>query len=236
MKDFFITYQSEIIAAIISFIVALFTTLFTHFLSNSKLRYKEKLKITSELSKRKYEGITKIRKEINILSQYENLCITEDEDTLLPENIGKKIYTPACCYTYDKLMEISNILNDLHGEFGYCLRHKSVIYLVYIKTFLMDYALKCSQAGVTNEELRWISVPLYSGIHKWYKCFDKELICSMNRPSTKYFAHSGLWYGFLLKIYGLYFTQTEPYKYMNNEKSTLNQMIYNHDEIRKSDY
>ena len=100
----------------------------------------------------------------------------------------------------------------------------------------MDYALKCSQAGVTNEELRWISVPLYIGIHKWYKCFDKELISSMNRPSMKYFAHSGLWYGFLLKIYGLYFTQTEPYKYMNNEKSTLNQMIYNHDEIRKSDY
>ena len=47
----------------------------------------------------------------------------------------------------------------------------------------------------------------------------------------KYFAHSGLKYNFLLKIYGLYFKRTEPYKYMNDEKSVLNQMIQNRDEI-----
>ncbi len=231
MKDFFITYQSEIVTATISFVVALFTTLLTHFLSNFKLRYTEKLKITSELSKRKYEGITKIREEIRILSQYENLCITEDEDLLIPENIGKKVYTPACCYSYEALMKIASTLNDLHGEFGCCLRHTSVIYLVYIKNFLMDYAFKCSRAGLPDEELRWASVPLYAGLHKWYKKFDKELICSMNRPSMKYFAHSGLKYDFLLKIYGLFFMRTEPYKYMNNEKSVLNQMMYNRDEI-----
>lgn len=231
MKVLFITYQSEIVTATISFFVALSTTLLTHFLGNFKLRYTEKLKITSELSKRKYEGITKIREEIRILSQYEDLCITEDEDSLIPENIGKKVYTPACCYSYEVLMEISSVLNDLHGEFGYCLRHKSVIYLVYIKNFLMDYAIKCSRAGLPDEELRWASVPLYEGIHKWYKKFDKELICSMNRPSMKYFAHSGVKYNFLLKIYGLYFKRTEPYKYMNDEKSVLNQMIQNRDEI-----
>ena len=201
MEDFFITYQSEIVTATIYFVVALFTTLLTHFLGNFRLRYTEKLKITSELSKRKYEGITKIRKEITILSQYENLCVTEAEDSLIPENIGKKVYTPACCYSYETLMKISNILNDLHGEFGYCLGHTSVIYLVYIKNFFMDYALKCSKAGVPDEELRWASVPLYGGIHKWYKEFDKELIRSMNRPSMKYFAHSGLKYNLLLKIY-----------------------------------
>lgn len=231
MKDFIITYQSEIVTAAISFVVALFTTLLTHFLGNFKLRYTEKLKITSELSKRKYEGITKIREEINILSQYENLCVTEDEDSLIPENIGKKVYTPACCYSYEALMKISSILNDLHGEFGHCLRHTSVIYLVYIKNFLMDYALKCSRAGLSDEELRWASVQLYEGIHKWYKRFDKELICSMNRPSMRYFAHSGMKYDFLLKIYGLYFKQTEPYKYMNDEESILNQMINKREEI-----
>lgn len=231
MKDFFVTYQSEIVTAIISFVVALLTTLLTHFLGNFKLRYAEKLKIASELSKRKYEGITKIRKEISILSQYENLCVTEDEDSLIPENIGKKVYTPACCYSYETLIEISSVLNELHGEFGCCLRHTSVIYLVYIRNFLMDYALKCRKAGLPDEELRWASVPLYGGIHKWYKRFDRELICSMNRPSMKYFAHSGLKYNFLLKIYGLYFKQTEPYKYMNDEKSVLNQMIHNRDEI-----
>lgn len=231
MKDFFATYQSEIVTAAISFVVALFTTLLTHCLGNFKLRYTEKLKIISELSKRKYEGIAEIRKEINILSQYENLCITEDEDSLIPENIGKKVYTPACCYSFEALMQISSILNDLHGEFGHCLRHTSVIYLVYIKNFLMDYALKCSKAGFPDEELRWASVPLYEGIHKWYKKFDKELICSMNRPSMKYFAHSGLKYNFLLKIYGLYFKRTEPYKYLNDEKSVLNQVINNRDKI-----
>ena len=95
----------------------------------------------------------------------------------------------------------------------------------------MDYALKCSKAGFPDEELRWASVPLYGGIYKWYKRFDKELIHSMNRPSMKYFAHSGLKYNCLLKIYGLYFERTEPYKYMNDEKSMLNQMIHNRDEI-----
>ena len=55
MKDLFVTYQSEIVTAAISFAVALITTLLTHLLGNFKLRYTEKLKIASELSKRKYK-------------------------------------------------------------------------------------------------------------------------------------------------------------------------------------
>ena len=55
MKEFFVTYQSQLIAAIISFVVALLTSLLSHFLGNFKLRYTEKLKITSNLSKMKYE-------------------------------------------------------------------------------------------------------------------------------------------------------------------------------------
>ena len=106
-----------------------------------------------------------------------------------------------------------------------------MIYLVYIKNFFIEYALKCGRAGFPDEELRWISVPLYEGIRKWYKKFDKELIYSMNKPSMKYFAHSGMKYNLLLKIYGLYFKRTAPYKYMNDKKSILNQMIYNRDEI-----
>ena len=55
----------------------------------------------------------------------------------------------------------------------------------------------------------------------------------MNKPSLKYFAHTGLQYNFLLKVYGLYFNKTEPYKYINDENSILNQMIYNREEIFK---
>lgn len=40
-----------------------------------------------------------------------------------------------------------------------------------------------------------------------------------------------MYYNFLLKIYGLYFKRTEPYKYINDENSILNQMIHNRDEI-----
>lgn len=230
MEEFLGTYHSEVITTVISFVVALITTLLTHFLGNYRLRYTEKLKIVSELSRKKYEGITKIRKEIGILSQYEDLCVTEDEETLIAENVGGKVYTPACCYTYEALFEVSRTLNKLHGEYGHCLRNTSVIYLVYIRNFLMEYALKCSRAGLPEEELRWASVPLYAGIHKWYKMFDKELIASMNKPSMKYFAHSGFRYTVLLKIYGWYFNQTAPYKYINDEKSILNQMLNNQDE------
>lgn len=93
MKEFFVTYQSQLIAAIISFVVALLTSLLSHFLGNFKLRYTEKLKITSNLSKMKYEGIEKIRKEIRVLLQYEDLGIT-DESSLISENVGKKkLYT-----------------------------------------------------------------------------------------------------------------------------------------------
>lgn len=231
MWDFFVVYKNEIMTAIISFVVAILTSLLTHFLGNFKLLYTEKLKIASDLSKIKYEGITKLREEIDILSHYENLCVTEDEDILIPENIGGKVYTPACCYSYKSLTEVADVLNELHGKYGHCLRHTSVIYLVYIKNFLVDYAVKCGRAGVPDEELRWISVPLYKGIHKWYKEFDRELIHSMNKPSFKYFAHTGLKYNFLLKVYGLYFNKTEPYKYINDENSILNQMIYNREEI-----
>lgn len=136
-------------------------------------------------------------------------------------------------YSYKSLTEIASVLNELHRKYGYCLRNTSVIYLVYIKNFLMDYAVKCRKVGISDEELRWVSVPLYEGIHQWYKKFDRELIRSMNKPSLKYFAHTGLKYNFLLKVYGLYFNKTEPYKYINDENSILNQMIYNREEIFK---
>lgn len=217
MKDFWSMYQSEIVSAIISFLVALFTSLFVHLLSNFKLRYSEKLKIASELSRMKFEGITKIREEINILSQYEDLSITESKNHI----VNEKIYTPACCYSYEKLLKIASILNDLHGKYGHCLRHKSVIYLIYIKSFFQDYALKCMELRIPNEDLRFISIPLYGGIHKWYKKFDKELINSLNSVSMKYFAHSGFQYSLLLKVYGWYFNRNAPYRYMNDKNNGL---------------
>ena len=129
MKEFFVIYQDKIMTATISFVVAILTSLLTHFLGNFKLLYTEKLKIASDLSKIKYEGITEIRKEIDILSQYEDLCITEDNDILIFENIGEKVYTPACCYSYKSLTEIASVLNELHRKYGYCLRNTSVIYI-----------------------------------------------------------------------------------------------------------
>ena len=59
----------------------------------------------------------------------------------------------------------------------------------------------------------------------------KELVCSMNRPSMKYFAHSGWKYDLLLDIYGFYFERTEPYKYLNDKDSLLNEIIQNRDQI-----
>lgn len=231
MKEIFESHNVEIISAIVSLGVTLVTTIVAHLLGNSKLLYTEKVKIIGELSQKKYEGITKIRSEIRILGQYENLCITEEEENLIPENIGGKQYTPAACYSYEKLSNVANVLNDLYGEYGYCLRHTSVIQLIYIRNFLMDYMMKCFNAGLPEDEMRWASVPLYNGIHKWYKMFDKELIRSMNRPSTKYHAHSGLIYGILLKVYGFYFKRTFPYKYMNDEHSLFNMMINKPEEI-----
>ena len=224
MENFFNTYQTEIVAAIISFIVALLTTLLTHFLGNFKLRYTEKLKIASELSKIKYEGITKIRKEITILSSYQNLSITENQNLSVTELIGTKICTPSCCYTYEALIGISKTLNELWGKYGSCLNHTSAIYLVYIRNFLLDYTLVCIEAGLNNEDLRFVSIPLYEGIFKWYKRFDKKLISLMNKPSMKYFAHTGLRYMLLLKVYGFYFNHTKPYKHMyriNDKKDSL---------------
>lgn len=234
MGNFFNTYQTEIVTAIISFIVALLTTLLTHFLGNFKLRYTEKLKIASELSKTKYEGITKIRKEITILSSYENLSITENQNLSVTELIGTKICTPSCCYTYKALLGISNTLNELCGKYGFCLNHTSMIYLVYIRNFLLDYTMVCIEAGLNDEDLRLVSIPLYDGIFKWYKRFDKELISLMNKPSMKYFAHTGLKYKALLKVYGFYFNHTKPYKHMywiNDNKDTLKQLLHNFDEI-----
>lgn len=225
MKEFFVTYQSQLIAAIISFVVALLTSLLSHFLGNFKLRYTEKLKITSNLSKMKYEGIEKIRKEIRVLLQYEDLGIT-DESSLISENVSKKNYTPSCCYSYEELNSILIILNDLYGEYGHCLSHTTVIYLVCFRNLLMEYNLKCRRAGFTDQELRWVSVPLYEEIQSWYKKIDKELISSMNKPSMRYFAHSGLKYSILLKIYGIRFEKSFLYKYINDKNSFLNEMIH----------
>ena len=222
MEEFINKYSVAIISALVSLFVTIFTTVLTHILGKSKLRYKEKVKIIGKLSIKKYEGITKLRSEIGILAQYEDLCITENIETLIPENIGSKNYTPSCCYTYETLFKITSTLNDLYLEYGHCLRHTSVIYLIYISNFLLDYGLKCQRASFPEDMLRWISVPLYPEILKWYKMFDKELIHSMNKPSTKYYAHSGLQYNFLLKLYGCYFKKSKPYKFLNNKNSLLN--------------
>ena len=164
----------------------------------------------------------------------------EERDSLIPENVGKKIYTPAACFDYKSLSNISCKLNDLHSEYGHCLRHRSVIYLIYIRNFFFDYTVKWLETGYLDEELRWASVPLYNSIHHWYKIFDKELISSMNRVSTKYYAHSGIVYNFLLYFYGLYFKSSFPYKYLNDESSILNQrdeIIANYEEeiVKNSD-
>jgi len=95
----------------------------------------------------------------------------------------------------------------------------------------MDYGIKCKRANLSEEELRWVSIPIYTGIKNWHKKFDKELIHSINKPSTKYYAHSGLKYTILLKVYGFLFKKTKPYKYINDSSSLLNKHINNYDEL-----
>lgn len=224
MKELLVTYQNEIIVATISFVVALFTSLLTHLLGFSKLRYTEKMKIVSELSKKKYEAISKIRDEILILAQQEDLSVTENKDSLIDQFKENSVYTPACCYSYETLSGLALSLNTLYTKYGCCLRHKTVVLLIYIRNFLWEYTLEYQRYGLSDEVLRWASVPLYEGLMKWYKIFDRELICSMNRPSMKYYAHSGLRYFFLLKIYGIYFTQTKPYKYLRKKDSLYKQV------------
>ena len=231
MKNLLETYDTEIIAVVVSSITTIIITFLSHLLNNSKLRYEQRVKITGELAQKKYEGITKIRNEIIILSKYEDLCITEDQEKLIPENIGLKRFSPACCYTYEALFDTASKLNALHGEYGHYLRHTTVVHLIYIRNFLMDYGMKCKRADISEEELRWASIPIYLGLHKWYKKFDKELIKSINKPSTKHYAHSGFRYNLLLLLYGRYFKKTEPYTYMNDENSLLNKFINNYDEL-----
>lgn len=225
LQEFITTYNVQIISAITSIIVTLLSLLVTYLLGISKLRYSEKVKIVGELSKKKFEGIKEIRSEITILQTYEDLGITEDEEDLIPENRGKKIYTPVCCYSYDNLSDFSSKLNDFHGKYGCYLRDSSVIYLVYIKNFLRDYMMACKRNGLTEKELRWVSVPLYNSFHKWFKIFDKNLIRSLNKPNMKYYAHSGVKYNLLLKLYGIYFSRSFPHKYLNDPNSYFGKMV-----------
>lgn len=229
LKRFYEGYNVEIVSAIVSLTVTIITTVFVHMLEYSKLISAEKAKIVGELSQKKYEGIEEIRKTIEVLAGYEDLVVT-DEDNLIPELRGKIVQTPACCYDYNTLLEVANSLNAIHGEYGHCLGHRCVIYLVYIKNFFYCYAKKCRNADISDDELRWISVPMYKKIHKWYKMFVNELIHSLNKPTTKYYSHTGVIYNVLLKVYGWYFKASEPYKYLNDESSKLNRWIKNREE------
>lgn len=231
LKQFYNTYNVQVVSAVVSLIVTIITTVFVHLLDYSKLVSAEKAKIVGALSQKKYEGIEKIKNAIEILSQYEDLVLTEGEDNLIPEFIGKTVQTPACCYDFECLVQIAKTLNDIHMEYGHCLRHRCVVYLIYIKKFLYDYVKKCKNMGIPDEELRWISMPLYSGIHKWYKMFNKELILSMNKPTTKYYAHEGIVYKVLLKVYGWHFKLSEPYRYLNEESSKFNLWLKQRQEL-----
>lgn len=231
MKQFFITYQNEICTTVISIVVSIITTLLTHFLGKNTLRYKEKIKIASKLSETKYEGIKEIREKVRILIEYEDLSVTEDSDLILPDNKGKIIQSPACCYSFERLSQLSFDINDLYGEYGHCLRHTAVIYLIHLNNFIFEYVKKCKKAELTDEDLRVISQPLYNGLNKWYKRIDKELINSLNKPSMKYYSHSGVRYQLLLWIYGVYFRKTEPYKYILGDKNIFNKLEEYNNEI-----
>ena len=92
-------------------------------------------------------------------------------------------------------------------------------------------SLRPQMVELTDEQLRVISQPLYNGLNKWYKRIDKELINSLNKPSMKYYSHSGVRYQLLLWIYGVYFRKTEPYKYILGDKNIFNKLEEYNNEI-----
>lgn len=233
MENFFTTYSVQIVSATVSLIVTIITTLLTHFLGNSKLLYAEKVKIVGELSKQKYDGIIELRKKIEVLSQYEDLALTEGKDNLIPEIKNARLYTPSSCYSFKAMSDFAMQLNDLYRQYGHCLRHTCVIHLIYIRNFFMEYSKFCKDYGISDEELRFISVPLYNGIHEWAKKFDHELIHSMNKPSTKYYSHSGFLYSLLIKIYGYIYKKSQPYMLVFNNNGIINTMFAQKENIKK---
>lgn len=235
MQSIFVTYKIEIVAAIVSLIVTIVTTFLTHFLNYPKLVFAEKAKIVGELSKKKYEGILKIREAIEPLSLYEDLCVTEPEDSIILPLKGKTMQTPFVCYDYKRLTETACDLNDLHKEYGHCLQSIPVMYLIFIRNFLFDYAKLCHNLGIDDEEMRWVSVPIYSGIHIWYKNFHKALVKSMNRPSTKYYSHSGLIYNIILKVYKYKYIHSKMYKCVYGKKSFFKEFIAYKEQMREED-
>lgn len=235
MSSIWQEYNIQIVSGIISFVVATLTTFITYFMGKFRLRSAERVKLVSALTNEKLQAIDDIRKKIIVLKEYEDLSITENDRELYAfiHNNNFDSYSPSCCYSYKRLHKFSSDLNDLHASYGHCLRHSCVINLVYIRNILSDYEWKCGSSGLVDEELRFVSIPLYPELKKWHAILEKDLIRSLNRPTFKYYIHSGLVYKIMLKVYGIFYYKSETVKYMNDRNSTLNVVIDYKNQLKK---
>lgn len=235
MSNIWHDYNIQIVSGIISFIVATLTTFITYFMGKFRLRSAERVKLVSALTNEKLQAIDDIRKKIIVLKEFEDLSITENDGELYAfvHNNDFNANTPSCCYSYENLHEFSSVLNELHSAYGHCLRHSCVINIVYIRNILLKYAMKCSCSGLTNEELRYVSISLYPELKKWHALLERDLIRSLNRPTFKYYIHSGLVYKIMLKVYGIFYYKSGTVKYMNDRNSALNKVIDYKNQLKK---
>lgn len=235
MSNIWHDYNIQIVSGIISFIVATLTTFITYFMGKFRLRSAERVKLVSALTNEKLQAIDDIRKKIIVLKEYEDLSITENDGELYAfiHNNNFDSYTPSCCYTYKKLHEFSSDLNNLHASYGHCLGHSCVINLVYVRNILSDYEWKCARSGLADEELRFVSIPLYTEFKKWHAVLERDLIRSLNRPTFKYYIHSGLIYKCMLKAYGVFYNNSKVVKYMDEKNSPLNKVIDYKNHLKK---
>ena len=231
MKEFLSNYNIEITATIVSALVSLIITIvskvFTHLLGNQKLIFKEKAKIIGDLSKKKYEAIEKINEAIEALAQYEDLSITESKEGWIEEFLDNSYYTPAICYSLKDIADFASKLNEIHKDFGNCLTHRLAIKILLIRNFLMKYRAFCIENDLSDEEIRWLSVALHSEILKWYKHIKKDLIKNLNKPSTKYYYHSGFIYSIKLNCYSRKIKKSKMHKLIFKENEMFDVYLKN---------
>ena len=224
--EFWNNYSPYIISGIISIVVAVVTTLITYYTGKLGLRNSERIKIVAKLTQEKIEAIDVIRKEISVLKEYEDLKVTERDDEVF-QLLGDEIecITPSSCFYCFKISELSFKLNDLCADYGHCLRDSNILYLMYVRNFFYNYSKKCQRAMLHDKEIRFLSAPLYKEFRRWHSSLDKGLIRSLNKPTFKYYTHSGIKYTILKKIYGFRFKRSFAYRYMDDSESVFNKVI-----------
>jgi len=225
--------ETVIIATVVSGFVSLVLQLISYFTERSKITHAEKSKIISDLVKKKYEGIEAIRLLVKEMSLIEDLGLTEPEDLLINDFKGKQILIPGMFYTYESLSNFTSELNRCLSEYGHCMEPKVTAFLIVFRNVLKDYVTFCKRQEISDELLRWSSIPLYDEVRDCEKKIDKYIIQTMNKTSLKYYSRTGIIYEYYREKYYRYFVKTNMYKMIHSADSLLKQAIKKKADIAK---